>query len=72
MVSELQFIAVAAFLIWGLVASLCGVLAAAPDTARLVWRHRGSKPEPPTPANDRTGDRTGRDQPDTVVDAVNN
>jgi hypothetical protein len=53
MVSELQFIAVAAFLIWGLVASLCGVLTAAPDTARLVRRHRGNKPEPPTPANDR-------------------
>ncbi len=44
MVSELQFVAVAAFLIWGLVASLCGVLTAAPDAARLVWRHRGSKP----------------------------
>jgi hypothetical protein len=48
MVTELQFIAVAAFLIWGLVASLCGVLTAAPDTARLVWRHRGVKPEVPS------------------------
>jgi hypothetical protein len=43
MVTELQFIAVAAFLIWGLVASLCGVLTAAPDTARLVRRDRGGK-----------------------------
>jgi len=48
MVTELQFIAVAAFLIWGLVSSLCGVLIAAPDTAQLVWRHRGVKPEAPT------------------------
>ena len=45
MVTELQFVAVAAFLIWGLVASLCGVLTAAPDAARLVWHHRGGKPE---------------------------
>ena len=45
MVTELQFIAVAAFLIWGLVSSLCGVLTAAPDTARLVRRDRGVKPE---------------------------
>ena len=45
MVTELQFIAVAAFLIWGLVASLCGVLTAAPDAARLVWHHRGSEPD---------------------------
>jgi hypothetical protein len=56
MVSELQFVAVAAFLIWGLVASLCGVLTAAPDTARLVWRHRGSKP----------GDETDRGQSTSV------
>lgn len=53
MVTELQFIGVAAFLIWGLVASLCGVLIAAPDTARLVWRHRGVKPEAPTPEQDQ-------------------
>ena len=52
MVTELQFIAVAAFLIWGLVASLCGVLTAAPDTARLVSRHRERKPEDPLTAND--------------------
>jgi uncharacterized membrane protein YhaH (DUF805 family) len=43
--TELQFIAVAAFLIWGLVASLCGVLTAAPDAARLVRRNRDVKPE---------------------------
>jgi hypothetical protein len=45
MVTELQFVAVAAFLIWGLVSSLCGVLTAAPDTARLVWHHRSVRPE---------------------------
>ena len=47
MVTELQFVAVAVFLIWGLVASLCGVLTADPDAA-LVWRHRDGKPEAPT------------------------
>ena len=52
MVTELQFIAVAAFLIWGLVCSLCGVLTSAPDTAQLVWRDRGIKPEAPTPTTD--------------------
>jgi hypothetical protein len=51
MVSELQFVAVAAFLIWGLVSSLCGVLTAAPDTALLVWRHRGSKAKADTSAD---------------------
>ncbi|HVQ52283.1 MAG TPA: hypothetical protein VMS92_19760 [Mycobacterium sp.] len=45
MVTELQFVAVAAFLIWGLAASLCGVLTAAPDTARLVRLHRDVEPE---------------------------
>jgi hypothetical protein len=45
MVTELQFVAVAAFLIWGLVASLCGVLTAAPDTARLVWRRHEPTPD---------------------------
>jgi hypothetical protein len=49
MVTELQFVAVAAFLIWGLAASLCGVLTAAPDTVELVRRDRGIKPETPTP-----------------------
>jgi hypothetical protein len=52
MVTELQFIAVAVFLIWGLVASLCGVLTNAPDAAQLVWHHRGSEPTDPTPADD--------------------
>jgi hypothetical protein len=54
MVTELQFVAVAAFLLWGLVSSLCGVLTAAPDTARLVWHHRGDKPESPDIAPDHT------------------
>jgi hypothetical protein len=54
MVTELQFVAVAAFLIWGLVSSLCGVLTAAPDTARLVWHHRGAKPETPGVTPDHT------------------
>ena len=43
MVSELQLFAMAAFLIWCLVSSLCGVLEA--DTteppARLIWRDHG-------------------------------
>lgn len=41
MVYELQFVAIAAFLIWCLLSSLSGVLAFDPDEARLVWReHR--------------------------------
>ena len=41
MVTELQFVAIAAFLIWCLVSSLTGLLALDPDEARLVWReHR--------------------------------
>ena len=53
MVTELQFVAVAAFLIWGLVGSLCGVLTAAPDTAGPGFRRdRGVKPENPTPSTD--------------------
>lgn len=41
MVTELQFVAIAAFLIWCLVSSLSGLLALDPDEARLVWReHR--------------------------------
>jgi hypothetical protein len=52
MVTELQFVAVAAFLLWGLVASLCGVLTAAPDAVKLVRRDRRPKPEPPTPTPD--------------------
>ena len=53
MVTELQFVAVAAFLIWGLAASLCGVLAAAPDAARLVRRHGDVEPEAPLPEPDQ-------------------
>jgi hypothetical protein len=52
MVTELQFVAVAAFLIWGLAASLCGVLTAAPDTARLVRRHGDVEPQAPLPEPD--------------------
>jgi hypothetical protein len=52
MVTELQFVAVAAFLIWGLVASLCGVLTAAPDALELVRRNRGAKPEAAAPTPD--------------------
>jgi hypothetical protein len=48
MVTELQFVAVAAFLIWGLVASLCGVLTAAPDAVHLVKRDRGTEQEGPS------------------------
>jgi len=41
MVNGLQFVAIAAFLIWCLVSSLSGLLALEPDEARLVWReHR--------------------------------
>jgi hypothetical protein len=43
MVSELQFVAIAAFLTWGLVSSLCGLLKPDPDEAsRLVWREHDS------------------------------
>jgi len=38
MVTELQFVAIAAFLIWCLISSLSGVLDPDPDEARLVWR----------------------------------
>jgi hypothetical protein len=41
MVTELQFVAIAAFLIWCLVSSLTGLLALDPDEARLVWREHG-------------------------------
>jgi hypothetical protein len=43
MVTALQFVAIAAFLIWCLVSSLSGLLALDPDEARLVWRERGPK-----------------------------
>jgi hypothetical protein len=52
MVTELQFVAVAAFLIWGLVASLCGVLTAAPDALHLIKHDRG-------PANDSADSSAG-------------
>jgi hypothetical protein len=41
MVTELQFVAIAAFLIWCLACSLCGLLGPDPDGARLVWREHG-------------------------------
>jgi hypothetical protein len=42
MVTDLQYVAIVAFLIWGLASSLAGVLANDPDAARLIWpRHRG-------------------------------
>jgi hypothetical protein len=41
MVTELQFVAIAAFLIWCLVSSVSGLLAPDPDEARLVWREHG-------------------------------
>jgi hypothetical protein len=40
MVTELQFVAVAVFLIWGLAASLCGLLKS--DDTDLVQRDRES------------------------------
>ncbi|HYZ66438.1 MAG TPA: hypothetical protein VE666_01300 [Mycobacterium sp.] len=40
MVTELQFVAVAVFLIWGLAASLCGLLKS--DDTELVQRDRDS------------------------------
>jgi len=42
MVTELQFVAIAAFLIWCLISSLCGLLNPEPDAARLVWRQHGA------------------------------
>jgi hypothetical protein len=41
MVTELQFVAVAAFLIWGLASSLCGLLKPEVDT-ELVQNRRQS------------------------------
>ena len=47
MVTELQFVAVAAFLMWGLAASVCGLLKPDVDDAHLVQRDgdstRGAK-----------------------------
>ncbi|MEO3761209.1 hypothetical protein ABGB19_23380 [Mycobacterium sp. B14F4] len=41
MVSQLQFVAIAVFLIWGLASSLCDVLPPGRDEAHLVSRERG-------------------------------
>ena len=42
MVTELQFVAIAAFLFWCLVSSLCGVLEPTEPAARLIWRQHGT------------------------------
>ena len=42
MVTELQFIAVAVFLMWGLAASLCGLLKQDVDDTQLVQREGDS------------------------------
>jgi hypothetical protein len=42
MVTELQFVAVAVFLMWGLAASLCGLLRQDVDDTQLVQRDGGS------------------------------
>jgi hypothetical protein len=41
MVTNLQFVAIAAFLIWCLVSSLCGMFDVDAEPARLVWREHG-------------------------------
>jgi hypothetical protein len=45
MVTELQFVAVAVFLMWGLAASLCGLLKPDADDAKLVQGDRSSGAE---------------------------
>ena len=47
MITELQFIAVAVFLLWGLAASLGGLLKPDADDADLVQRGRGPQRPPP-------------------------
>jgi hypothetical protein len=42
MVTELQFVAVAVFLMWGLAASICGLLKQDVDDTQLVQGDRGS------------------------------
>jgi hypothetical protein len=42
MVTELQFVAVAVFLMWGLAASLCGLLKPDADDTKLVHSDRGA------------------------------
>jgi hypothetical protein len=43
MVTELQFVAVAVFLMWGLAASLCGLLKQDADDAKLVQADRSAE-----------------------------
>jgi hypothetical protein len=45
MVTELQFVAVAVFLMWGLAASLCGLLKHDVDDTQLVQRDGSSSTE---------------------------
>ncbi|AGB24509.1 hypothetical protein Mycsm_04259 [Mycobacterium sp. JS623] len=45
MVTELQFVAVAVFLIWGLAASLCGLLKQDVDDTQLVKGDHSSSTE---------------------------
>jgi hypothetical protein len=47
MVAELQFVAVAGFLIWGLASSLCQLFMPKVDEAALV--RRGRETQPPEP-----------------------
>jgi hypothetical protein len=71
MVAELQFAAIALFLLWCLASSVCGVLKADPSEARLVWREHA-------PAGWRrwrevyfgltAADRRILDQPEPVLD----
>ncbi|WP_156752374.1 hypothetical protein [Mycobacterium sp. ACS1612] len=42
MFTELQFVAVAVFLMWGLAASLCGLVKPDADEPKLVQADRGS------------------------------
>ncbi|WP_160112678.1 hypothetical protein [Mycobacterium sp. 3519A] len=45
MFTELQFVAVAVFLMWGLAASLCGLLKPDADETKLVHSDRSSSVE---------------------------
>jgi len=40
MATELQFVAIAGFLLWCLVSSVCGMLTTAEEPSRLIWRER--------------------------------
>jgi|GEM_PF-6190608 len=59
MVADLQLVAVAAFLLWGLTASLWGVLMNGPEAAGLVWHRR-----------DTRGSATSTEGPPAVVQDV--